>query len=150
MDTTEALRLIVVRAPSISHEAAKTLHAKSSSPQRLSLIVMNALRDPEAAWTSEERAGLVALMAPLGDAHVRMFTVRLTEDEYQTASERANDETGGNMAELFRRSLRCDVCLQATSDVRRLPDPYVADNYRETIMRNFCNSCYEQRRLYRP
>jgi len=145
MKATEALRLIAARAPSISHEAAKTLLVKSPSQQRLSLIIMNALHDPEAAWTQQERAELVVLMAPPADAHTRMFTIRLTEDEYQTACERADDETGGNMAELFRRSLQCDICLQAMPDVRRRPDP--ADTITETIMRNFCNSCYEDRRL---
>lgn len=106
MNATEALRLIVARAPSISHEAAKALHAKSVSQQRLSLVVMNALRDPEASWTLEERAGLVEHINPEPDETYSVtFLVRLTPAQHAEAQARADAEAGGNMSEWMRRCL---------------------------------------------
>jgi hypothetical protein len=103
MDTTEILRLIATRAPFISGEAAKALRVGNVHPQRLSIIAMHALRDPEADWTTEERAALAALIVPDDDTRSRMFPMRFTESEYVQARERADRETGGNLAELIRR-----------------------------------------------
>ena len=106
MKATEALRLIVARAPSISHEAAKTLQVKSVSQQRVSLVVMNALRDPEAAWTQEERAELVEFINPEPDENYSVsFLLRLTPTQHAIAKEGAAVETGGNVAEWMRRRL---------------------------------------------
>jgi hypothetical protein len=103
MDTTEILRLIVARAPSISGEAAKALQGSHIHSRRLSTIAMHALRDPEADWTTDERAALAAIIVPDDDARSRMFPMRFTESEYVQARNRADRETGGNLAELIRR-----------------------------------------------
>ena len=106
MDMTDALRLITTRAPSVAAEAMKTLRVAGASRQaRYNWVVEQALRDPEANWTLEERAALVALVTSDDDTRTRMFPMRFTESEYALARERAERETGGNLAELIRRLL---------------------------------------------
>ena len=106
MDESEMLRLIVVRAPSISGEAAKALRVSNLSPQRLSAIAMHALRDPEAAWTTEERADLVALIAPIEhETRTERVYLRLTPTERADLQEHADAETNGDVSEYARRVL---------------------------------------------
>lgn len=106
MEAREALKQIVARAPSIAHEAAKALQTTSLSQQRLSLIVMNALRDPQAQWTAEERAALVEYIIPEPEEKYSvMFPLRLTPTQHAEAKERAAEEAGGNVAAWMRRRL---------------------------------------------
>jgi hypothetical protein len=106
VDPIDALRLIAARAPSISGEAAKALRVTVPSPQRLSAIAMHALRDPEAAWTTEERAALVALIAPVErETRSERVYLRLTPTESADLQERADAETNGDRSEYVRRVL---------------------------------------------
>ena len=109
MDVNETLRLIAIRAPSISGEAARALRVSSPNPHVLSAIAMHALRDPEAGWTTAERAALVALIEPVdNEARTERLNIRLSEAELAQAQARADAETNGNLSALIRRLLLGD------------------------------------------
>jgi proline racemase len=104
MNQNDALRLIAARAPSISGEAAKALLTTSIPQRRLSRVVLNALRDPEANWTLEERAGLVEFITPEPDeTRGERVYLRLTPAEKAQLQADADAETDGNLSELARR-----------------------------------------------
>ena len=105
MTVTEAIRLIATRAPSVQHEAFKSLHATGANQQRrLNWLIEQGLRDPEAAWTAEERAALVALIAPVErETRTERLYIRLTETESADLQERADAETNGDRSEYVRR-----------------------------------------------
>lgn len=107
MNLTDALKTIAVNCPSIQHEAIKTLHAGPGSRQmRYNWLVEQALRDPQARFTEEERSAIIELVEPLdGDTQSEMIRVRVTPAEKARAQARADEEAGGNLSDLVRRLL---------------------------------------------
>ena len=108
MDMNDALRLIAVRTPSVASEALKTLRVTGLSRQmRYNWLIEQAFRDPEANWSAEERAAIIALVEPLDDdtRGAVIPPIRVTESERARAQARADEETDGNLSELIRRLL---------------------------------------------
>jgi hypothetical protein len=104
MNMREAIIDILTRAPSVAHEAAKTLRAPEATRQmRYNALVLSALRDPEAQWTPEEQEALLAHYAEVDDAktvHIGPFRVSPSERiQIEMAAERA----GVSVSEWVRR-----------------------------------------------
>ena len=104
MDITTAIRLLAGRAPSVAHEALKTLRAPERTRQaRYNWLVQQALRDSEADWSPQERADLVALVEPTGSPErPSVLSVRLTADE-RADLEAAAEAAGVSVSEYVRR-----------------------------------------------
>lgn len=108
MDLTleDALRLIAARCPSIASEAIKSIRATGRTRQmRYDWLVEQALRDPEAAWTAEERGALVALVSdgyepPLA----RTVAARVTTEEHERITQEA-EAAGQTVSEYVRMRL---------------------------------------------
>ena len=92
----DALRLIVAKSPAAAGQAMKTLHAVSvKSPllqHRYNATLDMALNDPQAAFTSEERALLAQFAAAGEKIRETRLQIRLTISEklylQQLAAER--------------------------------------------------------------
>jgi len=100
----DALVEIAARAPSVAHEALKTLGASGRTVgMRYQWLLTQALRDPEAQWTTEERRALVALLEPPGErGRTDMISLRLTEAE-RAAIEAQAEDAGMTVSEYVRR-----------------------------------------------
>lgn len=106
MDLTirEALRLIAAKSPVAGHEAAKSLHARPQTLQlRYDNVAAAALGDPQAAFTAEERAAIVALLADAEDDRI-VIQVRVSARQKIELEDRAAAQ-GISMSELIRRAL---------------------------------------------
>ncbi len=93
MDMREALLQIHERAPSIAHEALKTLSAPEGTRQRrYNLVAKHALGDGQAGWTDEERAAILQLVQPGWDArrYGPPLQVRVSQRERETIEELAD------------------------------------------------------------
>lgn len=102
----EALTEIVVRCESIAHEAMKTLRFTGRTTQmRYQWLLEQALRDPAADWTPEERRMLMDLVEPLDEEpRARRLEIRLTEAERASLDNLAS-EAGVSVSEYVRRQL---------------------------------------------
>lgn len=105
MDMDTALRAIAIRCPSIAAEAVKTLRATGRvKPQRLAWLVEQALMDPLANWTPEERAQLVDLVTPEPTRTTATPSVRVTPEE-RAAIEAAAQDAGLTLSDYIRSRL---------------------------------------------
>jgi hypothetical protein len=109
MDMIEALKLIVARSPRASSNALRAILAvRNNSPVasvRYVQVLIEALADPEASFTPEERE-LIAKGIESPDKSGRGFLlrVRLTEQEqYQLTT--AAEDAGMTISEYVRRKI---------------------------------------------
>jgi hypothetical protein len=104
MNMREAIIEILTRAPSVAHEAARTLQAPEATRQmRYNALVISALRDPEAHWTPEEQEALLAHYEEMDEtrtAHIGPFRVSPSERiQIEANAQRA----GVSVSEWIRR-----------------------------------------------
>jgi hypothetical protein len=105
MTIDTALRAIAIRCPSISGEAVRTLRATGRvKPQRVAWLVEQALMDPLADWTPEERAQLIDLVTPEPTRTTAIPPVRVTPDE-RAAIEAAAQDAGLTLSDYIRSRL---------------------------------------------
>lgn len=84
MEIRDALKLIVLHAPSVQREALKALSAPPAAQAlRYRAILPLALRDPEAHWTDEERDALLDVISPppQGEERTEQLNIRLSPSE---------------------------------------------------------------------
>jgi hypothetical protein len=105
VEIPEALKLIAGHSSIVQHEAIKALRASGQAQQtRYNIVAEHALTDHDATFTPDERDAILVLIDwPEEGSRTRMFPMRFTEAEYAEARDRADRETGGNLAELIRR-----------------------------------------------
>ncbi len=98
-DIIDALKLVIARSPRAAEDAIRTIAAaRNNSPVlqvRYSNVLIQALADPEASFTPDERAILAAgIEAPESESRDFTLRVRLTD------AERASLQAAANAAEL--------------------------------------------------
>lgn len=106
MTMQEALHEIIVRAPSIAHEAAKALRAPDETRQiRYNAVVIHALRDPEAQWTQAEREQLMEYYVDPDESMSERIYLRVTPTEKAQIEAAASAEGLSTSAYLRRLAL---------------------------------------------
>ena len=108
MSIIEALKLIATQSAFVQHEAIKALRSRGQPQQiRYNIVAEQALADPQAEFTDEERVALLDLIVwPDGNARITVLApIRVSESERAIVQARADAETGGNVSELVRRLL---------------------------------------------
>lgn len=147
MTFDEAVREIIIRAPSISHEAMKLLHLNADNPARqirYNHVALNALRDPEAKLTDEERDQILALCVPTEETRTETLPpVRLTPSERVKLEIQAR-QAGMSLSEYIRRNLwreknemtnytykcgRCGTVLHSREEIKS--DPGTEEGWEE-------------------
>jgi len=116
MDTPliDALKLIIARSPSAGENAVRALaSARAGSPMaqtRYQQVLIQALADPQAEWTSEERMTLADAVSGAAETSTRthMLHVRLSDAERARLERRAGD-AGMSMSEYVRSLILGDA-----------------------------------------
>jgi len=105
MEISDALRLIAGRSGFIQHEAIKALRSTGAAQQtRYNIVAEQALDDPAATFTNDERDAVIALIDwPEDGPRTERVYIRLTPAEKAGLQEDADAETAGNLSELARR-----------------------------------------------
>jgi len=109
MDIVEALKLIIARSPNAAEEAIRTIAAaRNNSPVlqiRYANVLIRALADPEANFSSDERELLSSVIeAPGSESRGFTLRVRLTEAERAHLEDLAN-AAGLSISDYVRRKI---------------------------------------------
>jgi len=107
MTKIETLRMIITKCSSIAAEAGRAIIAiNKKSPitvQRCNFVALNALDDPSAEFTDDERAAIAELMSETeSEGRDYMLRVRLTSHEHTELEKMAGNLS---VSEYVRRKL---------------------------------------------
>lgn len=102
MTLQDALRLIAVKSPNNTQNATRALRTAQNRPNArpVQYVLEQALIDPLATFTAEERAGIAALIGS-DDTRSRVLQVRVTADEMAQVQQAA-DEAGQTVSDFIR------------------------------------------------
>lgn len=105
MNLDDALRLIAARSPNNVQNAVRALRTAQRRPNArpVQYVLEQALRDPLAEFTAQERSAIAALLGDTSDARTADIRARVTADE-KAQAERIAAERGMTVSEVIRHA----------------------------------------------
>lgn len=110
MDIQEACKLIVGRSPQAAQAALVCLKAaRHNSPvlaARYEMVLAEAISDPEAGWTAQERADLASALVDTGEPERKsqMLSLRLSGAEMAFVADQA-EKAGVSVSDYIRSKI---------------------------------------------
>lgn len=106
MDMDEALRLIIAKSPNNVQNAIRALRTAQRRPDArpVQYVLEQALIDPLANFTPDERAGIAALLDSDDDARTLDIRLRVNADE-KAEVQRMAEADGLNVSDFIRSKI---------------------------------------------
>lgn len=103
MELLDALRLIAAKSPNNTRNAIRALGTARTRPNArpVQYVLEQALIDPLADFTKEERAGIAALLGGESGIRDKLLQARATTEELDRVREMA-DEAGQTVSDFIR------------------------------------------------